>query len=151
MQTSESGLMGGKCIVNARRVNWFSTSNLEDITMKQSGWRWPWQKSAEPKAVRPPKIGGTRAPANVQEINFSKLHDFHFRIAYDKSATQVFERCLLIGFTTPMTNDENSPTYEEFAHNRWIVLQREDGRRVYIPRDNLLYIEDSVKDTETET
>ncbi|QDV87618.1 hypothetical protein TBK1r_66490 [Stieleria magnilauensis] len=111
--------------------------------MKQSGWRWPWQKPEEPKPVRPPKIGGTRAPANVQEIDFTKPHDFHFRIAYDKSATQVFERCLLVGFTTPMTDEDNQPAYEEFTHNRWIVLQREDGRRVYIPRDNLLYIEDS--------
>ena len=47
-----------------------------------------------------------------------------------------------------MTDEEDLPAYEEFTHNRWIVLQREDGRRVYIPRDNLLYIEDSAQDAE---
>lgn len=114
--------------------------------MTQSGWRWPWQKQDEPKVVRPPKIGGTRAPAQIQEIDFTKPHDFHFRVAYDKAATHVFERCLLVGFTTPMTDEDASPAYEEYTHNRWIVLQREDGRRVYIPRDNLVYIEDSAEE-----
>jgi hypothetical protein len=32
--------------------------------------QWPWQKKPEP--VRPPKVGGTRAPDQVLRI------DFHF-------------------------------------------------------------------------
>ncbi len=70
---------------------------------------------------------------------------YHFRLGHDRSHTITFERCLLIGFTTPMSDDPSQSRWEEYAHNRWIVLARPDGRRVYIPRDDLLYIEDSIE------
>ncbi|MGN6546265.1 MAG: hypothetical protein ACTHK7_14520 [Aureliella sp.] len=112
--------------------------------MPKIQWRWPWEKP-QPEPVRPPKVGGTRAPAKVETIDFSKPHDFYFRFGYDKDNPVAFAGCLLIGFTTPMSDDAPSPQWEEYSHNRWIVLQRPDGRRVYIPRDNLLYIEDAAK------
>ena len=121
-------------------------STLEAKIMPKIEWKWPWEKSP-PKPVKPPKVGGTRAPDQVEAIDFQKPHDFHFRLHYDsQSSIQVFERCLLIGFTTPMSDDATSARFEEYAHNRWIVLQRPDGRRVYIPRDNLLYIEDAAEE-----
>jgi hypothetical protein len=107
--------------------------------MPKIEWRWPWQKSK----VRPPKVGGTRAPDQVETIDFSKPHDFYFRFGRDAGAVTVFERCVLIGFTTPMTDDPPTPRWEEYSHNRWIVLKRPNGSRVYVPRDSLLYIEDS--------
>ena len=110
--------------------------------MPKIEWNWPWSKPA-PEPIRPPKVGGTRAPAQIETINFTKPHDFHFRLGHDRSNTIVFERCLLIGFTTPMSDDPPQSRWEEYAHNRWIVLERPDRRRVYIPRDDLLYIEDS--------
>lgn len=111
--------------------------------MPKIEWKWPWTKS-EPEPVRPPKVGGTRAPAQIETIDFCKPHDFHFRLGHDRNHPIVFENCLLIGFTTPMSDDPPSPRWEEYSHNRWIVLQRPDGLRVYIPRDELLYIEDSL-------
>ena len=104
-------------------------------------WRWPWQKP-EPELVRPPKVGGTRAPDMIRTIDFSKPHNFHFRLGYDKDKQIVFERCVLVGFTTPMGEDAGGGRYEEYTHNRWIVLQHEDGRLVYVPRDGLVYIEE---------
>jgi hypothetical protein len=110
--------------------------------MPKLEWKWPWE-THKSKDVRPPKVGGTRAPSRIEAIDFSKPHNFHFRIGYNQENAVVFERCILIGFTTPMSDDLPSPQWEEYSHNRWIVLQRPDGRRVYIPRDNLSYIEDS--------
>ena len=95
-------------------------------------WRWPWQKH-----VKPPKVGGTRAPAEVHRIDFSKPHDFFFRFAYDGGELTVFRRCVLVGFTTPEGGSR------EYAHNRWLVLRREDGRLLYASRESLLYIEES--------
>ncbi len=112
--------------------------------MPKIEWRWPWEKPKTEPIVRPPKVGGTRAPSHVETIDFTKPHDFHFRMGYDREKGMVFENCLLIGFTTPMSNDTSYSEWEERTHNRWIVLQRPDGRRVYIPRDNLSYIEDSL-------
>jgi hypothetical protein len=106
-------------------------------------WRWPWQKPPV-QPIRPPKAAGTRAPSNIEAIDFSKPHDFHFQLRYDTNSIQVFERCILVGFTTPMEDNQSAGGYEEYAHNRWIVLQRPDGRRIYIPRDKLMYIEDSM-------
>jgi hypothetical protein len=105
-------------------------------------WQWPWHKPPEP--VRPPKVGGTRAPAEVHRIDFSKPHDFHFRFGYEKGEPAVFRRYALIGFTTP-TEDEGAgaSSYGEYAHNRWLVLRREDGTLLYAPRESLLYIEES--------
>lgn len=107
----------------------------------KSEWHWPWEKP-KPDPMRPPKVGGTRAPATIRTIDFTKPHDFHFRIGYDKGEPTIFKRCLLIGFTTPMGDDSGDNRFEEFTHNRWIVLQHEDGRLAYVPRDGLVYIEE---------
>ena len=105
-------------------------------------WRLPWRKSPEP--VRPPKVGGTRAPDEIHRIDFSRPHDFHFRFAYEKGEPAVFRRCVLVGFTTPADDGGSGSGFAEYAHNRWLVLRREDGRLTYAPRDSLLYIEESV-------
>src|SRR5262249_47289749 len=112
--------------------------------MKRSTWRWPWQKPEPPEPVRPPKVGGTRAPDTVHRIDFTKPHDFHFRFGYNKEYFHVFRRCLLIGFTTPVDDRAGERgDFGEFDHNRWLVLQQEDGRLLYVSRDQLVYIEES--------
>jgi len=103
-------------------------------------WRWPWQKQPEP--VKPPKVGGTRAPAAVHRIDFSKPHDFFFRF-FDRGEPTVFPRCVLVGFTTPEDDAARGGGYGEYSHNRWLVLRREDGRFLYASRHSLLYIEES--------
>ncbi len=113
--------------------------------MPKLEWRWPWEKPKPERVVRPPKVGGTRAPAKIEEIDFNKPHDFYFRFGYEKPVMHVFEACRLIGFTTPMHDETSQPEWEERQHNRWIVLERPDGRRVYVPRDSLVYIEDSTQ------
>jgi hypothetical protein len=100
--------------------------------------RWPWQKH-----VKPPKVGGTRAPAEVYRIDFSKPHDFFFRFHFDREELTVFRRCVLVGFTTPEDDAAGGGGYREYSHNRWLVLRREDGRFLYASRDSLLYIEES--------
>lgn len=112
--------------------------------MPKFEWKWPWEKAKpDPAPIRAPKVGGTRAPLNVEKIDFEKPHDFHFRFGYQPVESHVFRNCRLVGFTTPMNDDSATPQWEERTHNRWIVLQREDGRRVYVPRDSLVFIEDS--------
>jgi hypothetical protein len=94
--------------------------------------------------VKPPKVAGTRAPADVRRIDFSKPHDFHFRFGYDKGEPAVFRGCVLIGFTTPGEEDTGgAASFGEYAHNRWLVLRQKDGRLLYVPRESLLYIEES--------
>src|SRR5687768_9204737 len=110
--------------------------------MKQTTWRWPWQKPETPP-VRPPKVGGTRVPDAVHRIDFGKPHDFHFRFGYNKEQCTVFRRCILVGFTTPVEDDNQARgVYEEFTHNRWMVLRQEDGRLLYVARDHLSYLEE---------
>jgi hypothetical protein len=111
--------------------------------MKNDRWRWPWQKEI-PEPVRPPKVGGTRAPDSIREIDFKKPHDFHFCLGQNGNVPIVLQRCLLVGFTTPL-NDEtgDEPNFLEYPHTRWLVLQHEDGHLIYVPRDQLIYIEES--------
>lgn len=110
--------------------------------MKQQQWRWPWQKKPEPEPVKPPKVGGTRAPDQIRTIDFTKPHDFHFRIGYNQEKELVLRRCIVVGFTTPVSDNGSANAYEEYTHNRWLVLQHADGRLVYVPRDGLMYIEE---------
>src|SRR5262245_1495829 len=110
--------------------------------MTQWTWRWPWQKPP-PEPVRPPKVGGTRAPDAIHRIDFTRPHDFHFRFGYNKEQDVVFRRCLLVGFTTPVEDGRRAEGFDEYAHNRWLVLRQEDGRYLYVAREQLLYIEES--------
>jgi hypothetical protein len=103
-------------------------------------WQWPWQKSPDP--VRPPKVGGTRAPDQVLRIDFTRPHDFHFG-QYD-GGEMVFRDCILVGFTTPVDDGGNRiGAASEWGHDRWLVLRQKDDRLVYVPRDGLRYIEES--------
>jgi hypothetical protein len=103
---------------------------------------WPWSKKPEP--VRPPKVGGTRAPDTVLRIDFTKPHDFHFR--FYNGDEVVFAGCVLDGFTTPVDDDGNrvgGGGEGGWGHDRWLVLRRSDGRLVYAPRDSLQYLVES--------
>lgn len=101
---------------------------------------WPWQKKkVEP--VRPPKVGGTRAPDQVLRIDFTKPHDFHFR--FYSGGEEVFGGCILVGFTTPVDDGAQVAGPGEWGHDRWLVLHLPDGRLVYAPRDGLQHIAES--------
>jgi len=113
--------------------------------MRQFTWRWPWQEP-EPKPVRPPKVGGTRAPDTVHQIDFAEPHDFHFRFGHDKGIPLIFRRCVVVGYTTPLGDAAEEMERWEYAHSRWLVLRQEDGRLVYVPRESLLYIEEPTSD-----
>src|SRR5204862_528754 len=63
-----------------------------------------WSKK-KPEPIRPPKVGGTRAPDQILRIDFSKPHDFHFR--FDGGRDEVFRGCVLVGFTTPTDDGGN--------------------------------------------
>ena len=92
--------------------------------------------------MKPPKVGGTRAPDQILCIDFSRPHDFHFR--FYSGGEQVFKRCVLVGFTTPVNDSGNRiGGAGEWGHDRWLVLRQLDGRVVYLPRDGLQYIEES--------
>jgi hypothetical protein len=112
--------------------------------------RWPWGKKPE-EPVRPPKVGGTRVPDQVIRIDFSKPHDFYCRFSEPRTE-RVFRACILLGFSTPV--EENGVRgrgglgegFGEWGHDRWLVLKYPDGRLVYVPREVLLYVEETPKD-----
>jgi hypothetical protein len=106
-------------------------------------WRWPWQKRSEP--IKPPKVAGTRAPNRVLSVGFDRPHDYHFHFQ-ESGEPLVFRRCTLVGFTTPIEDPHDVPSYGEAQYDRWLVLKRPDGRLVYVPRNALRYIEESVDD-----
>ena len=108
----------------------------------------PKPKPAEP--IRPPKVGGTRAPDQVLRIDFNRLHDFHFR--FYNGGEQVYRSCVLVGFTTPVDDEGNavSGAREWSGHDRWLVLRQSDGRLAYVPREGLQFIEESQSPPESE-
>ena len=101
--------------------------------MPQIAWRWPWEKP-EPEPVRPPKVGGTRAPSNIEKIDFDQPHDFHFRFGYEKGTLKVFTNCRLDGlyrnfvprpkFRQLMRSKQCSPTQglNSLTHDLYAVL-----------------------------
>jgi hypothetical protein len=54
----------------------------------------------------------------------------------------------LVGFTTPIEDPHDVPSHGEAWYDRWLVLKQPDGRLVYVPRDGLMYIEESVGESE---
>lgn len=80
-------------------------------------------------------------------VGFDRPHDYHVRFQSSGDAV-VFHRCTLVGFTTPIDDPHDVPGQGEAWYDRWLVLKRPDGRLVYVPRDALLYIEESVNDSE---
>ena len=110
--------------------------------------KWPWKKQSE---IRPPKVGGTRAPEQVLRIDFLKPHDFHFQLGHSGAMT-IFRRCVLIGFTSPMDREREQQFAEErwTGHDRWLVLRQSGGRLVYVPREGLAFIEESDVETKND-
>lgn len=106
--------------------------------------RWPFEPPPEP--VKPPKVGGTRAPDQVLRIDFTRPHDFHYW--HGGNGSVVFRRCVLVGFTTPTDDQGNPVASREWGHDRWLVLRQPDGRLAYLPREGLTYIEESSPDPE---
>ena len=105
---------------------------------------WPWNK--RPKRIRPPKVAGTRAPNQILSICFDRPHDYHFQFGQFAGSEEmaVFRSCILVGFTTPIDDPHDVPSHEEAWYDKWLVLKRTDGRLVYVPRNALKYIEESV-------
>ncbi|KAJ3058898.1 hypothetical protein HK102_010258 [Quaeritorhiza haematococci] len=106
---------------------------------------WPWQKPSEPE--KPPKVGGSRAPDQAIQIDYSRPYDFHFY--FFEGDRRVFRKCLLIGYTTPADMREGVGRGGEWEHDRWLALRQPDGRTIYVPRDRLQFIEECRDDGTT--
>jgi hypothetical protein len=96
--------------------------------------------SVERPPSQVPSIGGQKVPAEHLSLEFTN----RFNIYSNSRATNlVFNDCRIIGFTgeSGETGRGLSPRYGFFT--RWIVLERQDGRRVYLPAQSIEYIEDA--------
>jgi hypothetical protein len=91
-----------------------------------------------PEVVKPPHLAGQSVPANFLAMDFSKRHDLH-------CGDRVYPRCKILGFTgrekgEPSGLGSGSYRSGEYFDN-WLVLEREDGRIVYIPPHSVSSIE----------
>lgn len=90
--------------------------------------------------VQVPSIAGQKVPAEHLSLDFTN----RFNIYWNSMATNlVFSGCKIIGFTGESEEGGSSP-YSRYAFfTSWIVLEKKDGRRVYLPAQSIEYMEDA--------
>jgi hypothetical protein len=95
---------------------------------------------------QPPIIAGQAVSASVVAIDFTKRYDLHCSLLADKLT--VYGKCKIIGFTGEAGSGSSGPSigyggFYAYYFNAWLVLEREDGRRAYLPPSSLKFMEES--------
>jgi hypothetical protein len=97
----------------------------------------------------PPVVAGQAVPNAMYEIRFDKRHDV-FCVIFNGETT-VFRGCKILGFTgreeeaVAATSGSGYGSYGSFRKffDHWLVLERADGRRTYVPSSALKYLEET--------
>lgn len=92
-----------------------------------------------------PKIGGQNVPRSSFEIDFSKAYRvacfFGNDFSEGRSTLTFFDSVRILGFSGP---PELAPEDSLFYLQRWLVLEIEGEKRIYMPASSIAYLEELV-------
>lgn len=88
-----------------------------------------------------PEIGGQEVPDSNFVIDFSKRYNL---IYSQDEGRRSFENIKIIGYTGTKVKEASgasSDSYDVFNH--WLVIERMDGRKVFVPSSGISYLEEA--------
>jgi hypothetical protein len=92
----------------------------------------------------PPRVAGQAVPSEAIAINFGQRFDIHTRLG-DQDTD--FKNCKIVGFvegeeTVGDGSWGSSSKFYAFSRG-WLVIEKPDGRRAYVPASSVVYFEDA--------
>lgn len=101
-----------------------------------------------PQPARPPEIAGQEAPANQIPLDLGKRYDIWIGRGFLDGGIEgkdIYRNVRIIGFTGGGTrNTGGSMSMKDITHfNGWLVLQRSDGRKIFLPAGQIARLEES--------
>jgi hypothetical protein len=87
-----------------------------------------------------PEIGGQAIPDTRFVIDFNKRYNI---ICSEYRGGGIYENVRIVGYTGPEVKESSgqlSRGYSYFEH--WLVLERTDGRKVYLPMASVSFLEE---------
>jgi len=103
---------------------------------------------SSPPAPQPPELAGQRAPDQQIELDLRKRYDVwtggSFFSGHPES-NAVYRNCRIIGFTGGGTREDvGSFPMKAIGHfTGWLVLQRADGRKIFLPAAQIVRLEEA--------
>ena len=99
---------------------------------------------SSPEPRDPPRVAGQSVPREPISIDFRKRFDIHTRLG--DQATD-FKNCKIVGFVEgeeAVFDGSWGPSFKlhSFSHG-WLVIEKVDQRRVYIPAGSVIYFQDA--------
>ncbi len=93
----------------------------------------------------PPKVAGTAIPQCAETIDFSRRYDIIYAGDYHSQLTEKIEGARIIGYV----GREYDPEASKFGYlrNRWLVVERPDGRKSYILPEGIHALHESASPT----
>ena|GEM_PF-4669168 len=100
----------------------------------------------EARSPEPPKLAGQAVPSNLMAIDFTRPYDLFCRPQENSNPT-VFRNVTILGFTgnqrTEKTGKGAMDSYEYSYFEKWLALQYSDKRKIFIPKESILWFEES--------
>jgi len=92
----------------------------------------------------PPRMAGQSVPHEAISIDFGKRFDLHTRLG-DEAID--FKSCKIVGFVEGEDAGgagswNPSSKFGSFSRG-WLVIEKPDGRRAYVPASSVIYFEDA--------
>lgn len=110
----------------------------------------------KPSAPKPPELAGQKAPDKQIELDLGKRYDVwlgnsHYGGSAAADSNQVYRNCRIIGFTGGGMRDTGGSALSGGIDNLlsqrhftgWLVLQRADGRKIFLPATQISRLEES--------
>ncbi len=89
-----------------------------------------------------PQVAGQDVPKANFTIDFEKRYDI-VRAQYQGS-NRVYENVKVIGYTGSEVKESSGSLSKGYVHfSHWLVVERMDGRRVYLPMNSITVLEES--------
>lgn len=98
-------------------------------------------KSLIPENEKRPEIAGQEAPDTNFIIDFNKRYNL---IYSENKEGKAFQNIKIIGYTGTKVKESSGRISERYSFfNHWLVIERIDGRKVFVPTSGISYMEEA--------
>jgi hypothetical protein len=94
-----------------------------------------------PEKEKKPEIAGQEVPATNFVIDFNKRYNL---IYSENQEGKAFQNIKIIGYTGTKVKESSGSFSDDYSFfNHWLVIERIDGRKVFVPTSGISYMEEA--------